>query len=249
MFLPSRLSARFYASHAGVPLGLALVLYALFARFDIDRWVSDFFYDTGTHAFGLRGSWAVDALMHHFAEYLVVLVAVGALAGLVLSFVWSELRALRIRLLFVSLVLMLAPVGARALSGAAPAYCPDELAQYGGFASPSLGPRLAPATGTAHCGLDRHAAAGFGLVAFYFCWRRRRWLAGAALASACGCGLLIGESRVVQGEAFLSQVLWTGIAVWLAALVLYRVLLFPGDERRASRNLPRGAVGAGLEGG
>lgn len=239
--LRRRPSARFYLWHVGLPLALAIVALVLFEQTDIDRRVTDIFYDAAAQRFPLRHAWFLEAVMHHWAKYLLVVTAFGAFAGFLLSFALPELKALRARLLFVFLVMTCGPAGVRWLSSVSNEYCPNDLAVYGGFAPyrhtvESPAPNIEPG----HCWPDRQASGGFSLLAFYFGWRaRHRRLALAALGIGVACGLAFGAGRLAQGAHFLSHIVWSGIVVWGVALVLYRVLLYPGDETdRIARHPP-----------
>jgi len=73
-----------------------------------------------------------------------------------------------------------------------------------------------------------HASVGFFFLALAFAWPRRRrlWLAtGAAL------GLGIGFIRILQGGHFLSDVVFSGIVVYLTARGLH-ALMFPPPRSR-----------------
>ena len=70
-----------------------------------------------------------------------------------------------------------------------------------------------------NCGfVSGHAAAGFSLMTWgmWAAWsRRKRWL-GVGLAA----GLFIGSVRIAQGGHFLSDVVFSGWAVWLTYLLI-----------------------------
>lgn len=74
-----------------------------------------------------------------------------------------------------------------------------------------------------------HASVGFFVYALAFAWprRRRTWLvAGTSL------GLGIGLVRILQGGHFLSDVIFSGIVVYLTARGLH-AMLFPAVRIRA----------------
>ncbi len=88
-----------------------------------------------------------------------------------------------------------------------------------------------------------HSSVAFSLIAFWFIWRRRRrWLAGLALAASLTLGTLYGLGRMAAGAHFLSDVLWSALLPAGVALVLYHfVLRIPAREDRATQP-PRGAA-------
>jgi lipid A 4'-phosphatase len=70
-----------------------------------------------------------------------------------------------------------------------------------------------------------HASVGFYFLALAFVTRRRAlWL-----ALGTGLGLGVGLVRIMQGGHFLSDVVFSGIVVYLAARVLY-ALMFPAQK-------------------
>lgn len=71
-----------------------------------------------------------------------------------------------------------------------------------------------------------HSSVGFALVVFTLVWLRRRpWLAAASLAVALVVGGLLGAGRIVAGDHFLSDVIWSGVMVYAVALGLYYFVL------------------------
>ena len=66
-----------------------------------------------------------------------------------------------------------------------------------------------------------HASTGFFFLApaFVFATRRRLWL-----AIGTGSGLLIGLVRMIQGGHFLSDVIFSGVVVYLSAWLLHALM-------------------------
>ncbi len=63
-----------------------------------------------------------------------------------------------------------------------------------------------------------HCSAAFSFFAFYFLARRgKNWI----LAFTLGFGAIMGYSRMAAGGHFLSDVLWSGLIVFLTAYILY----------------------------
>ena len=67
-----------------------------------------------------------------------------------------------------------------------------------------------------------HSSLGFGFIAFWFIWRKRRKLwAGLALGFSLGLGSLLGLSRMAAGGHFLSDVFWSLWIPLLTSMALY----------------------------
>jgi lipid A 4'-phosphatase len=87
-----------------------------------------------------------------------------------------------------------------------------------------------------NCGfVSGHAAAGFSLMTWgiWSAWpRRKRWLLIGTAA-----GFFIGGVRIVQGGHFLSDVIFSGWAVWLTYILIRQTWLWlrlQGFKRRSS---------------
>jgi lipid A 4'-phosphatase len=76
-----------------------------------------------------------------------------------------------------------------------------------------------------NCGfVSGHAAAGFSLMTWgiWSAWpRRKRWLVIGTVA-----GLFIGSVRIMQGGHFLSDVIFSGWAVWLTYVLMRQTWLW-----------------------
>lgn len=76
-----------------------------------------------------------------------------------------------------------------------------------------------------NCGfVSGHAAAGFSLMTWgiWSAWpRRKRWLVIGTVA-----GLFIGGIRIMQGGHFLSDVIFSGWAVWLTHILIRQAWLW-----------------------
>lgn len=65
-----------------------------------------------------------------------------------------------------------------------------------------------------------HSSSGFALMSLFFVFRgRRRWL-GLGLGLACGS--ILGLSQMMNGNHYLSHVLFTGLISWILCLALRR---------------------------
>lgn len=221
-------SPRFYAIHAGLPALAMVVLAVVFQVTDLDRALSDLFYDPGARQFPLRYAWFLEVVLHQWAKYLLVVIGCGTLAGFVASFGVPALRAQRRTLLFVFLAMALSPLAVGALKEFSTQQCPHNLEMYGGYAPQTRGFDPAPpGIKAGQCSPSGHASGGFGLMAFYFVWYRRRRRAYAALAAGFTYGSVLGFGRILQGAHFLSHILWSAVVVWFVILLLYRLILSP----------------------
>jgi len=232
---PSSRSRYFFLLHAAIPAILALAVLILFESSNLDRNISDWFFDPAVQSFSLHNDWFLEVVMHHWAKYLLVLVAFGALGIFLLSFIRAPLRARRRAALFVLLSMFLGPAAVAGLKAVTNKHCPYDLAIYGGSEPYTRLLERAPPGGRAgECFPGGHASGGFGLMAFYFVWLRQRpRLAHSALIGGFAYGFVLGFGRLMQGAHFLSHNLWAAIVCWYVALVLYRLILYPHDSPEA----------------
>lgn len=218
---------RFYAVHVGVPFLLAVILLFGFESTSLDRQLSDVFFDPGLPGFPLRHDWFLETVVHRWARYLLVgfalMLAAMAVAGFWLPSVRRQSRVLW----FLILAMGLGPAAVGMLKQVTNKHCPYDLAVYGGEAPHvRLWERAPPGGRAGECFPGGHASGGFGLMAFYFIWYRRRpRRARAALAIGFTFGFALGWGRVMQGAHFLSHNLWAALVCWSVAVLLYRLLL------------------------
>jgi membrane-associated PAP2 superfamily phosphatase len=215
--------------HLGVPLLLALVLLAVFETSNLDRWISDFYFDPALPGFPLRRDWFLETVMHRWTKYPLILLALALLGGWLASFRFAALRTQRRVLLFLVLAMGLGPAAVGGLKQVTGKHCPYDLDRYGGAAPYTRLLEAAPeGVKPGACWPGGHASGGFGLLGFYFIWYRRRpRRADAALAIALVYGFAMGWGRLMQGAHFLSHNLWAALVCWLVALLLYRLMLRP----------------------
>lgn len=217
------------------PLGVVVGL-GILDKTGLDVGISNWFYDPSIHGFPLRDSFLLDAVMHHWAKYLVILLTSLAAAAFAFTYLVPELREQRRLLLFITLAMALAPLAVTALKQVTDRPCPWDLAEFGG-AEPYT--HLFESRGNNHarglCFPAGHASTGFALLALFFAahHRRRARLARIALMAGILAGLLLGGGRIVQGAHFLSHVLWSGVVCWLVMVLLYALLLRPGGASAA----------------
>lgn len=216
-------------------LALLAVLGALLVAFPaIDLAVSGAFYDP------FDGFWLKTHPLARFVFDLVPWVSRAILVGLVVFLVGGALffrrrsafttrRRAALYLLLVALVgpLLLVNGVFKEHWGRAR---PSQVAEFGGDKEFS---RAAVPTDQCekNCSfVSGHASVGFYFLAFAFVWPRRRI---AWLAAGTGAGLLVGFVRIVQGGHFLSDVVFAGIVMYLAARGLAALLHPAAAESRA----------------
>lgn len=198
---------------------------------DIDRSVSQWFFNTAMQSFPWRNHFLLDTVLHHWAKYAVVLTTATAAAMLLFTWIIPELRPRRMQLLFIVLAMILAPAAVTLLKQVTDRPCPWDLVEFGGSIPYT---RLFETRDFPHaagqCFPAGHASTGFALMAFYFAaFRERRFaLARKVLPVAIMAGLLLGAGRIVQGAHFVSHVLWAGLVCWVIMLALH--LLLPADD-------------------
>lgn len=219
------------------PLTVAVALIALETT-DLDRIVSNWFFDAGTVAFPLRHTFLFDTVLHHWAKYLVILTTCLIIATFLLSFIAGALRSRRRVLLFLGMTLALAPLTVSALKLASDRSCPWDIADYGGAAPYThlFESEIRPHA-PGHCFPAGHASTGFALMAFFFAAHRarRNRLARGLLIAGLSAGLILGFGRIAQGAHFLSHVLWSGLVCWLVMVGLYALLLAKPDTNTAEK--------------
>lgn len=221
---------RFYAGHLLPLIAVAGAIVAL-EHAGMDALVSGWYFDTPSAMFPWRYNGFLEVVMHHWTKYLVILIAMAAFAGYVISFLSPQLPRARPLFLFVALALTLAPLTIAALKLFSMRHCPWDIAGFGGFVPYVRWFDAYPAgVAPGRCFPAGHASTGFCLLAFYFVGRglRSPALARAGFLSGLAAGLGLGWVRIMQGAHFASHVLWSGVICWIVIVVLYGMLI----ERR-----------------
>jgi membrane-associated PAP2 superfamily phosphatase len=211
------------------PLIAAVAATAALGFSGADLAVQALFYEPGRGWFmGDREPWA---FLYHFGNIPAFALAAAGGAVFVLGFFIERFR--RDRAAALSIVALLAlgpglvvntvfkdnwgrprPADIVQFGGAEtyrPAWCPGEPRQGRSFPS-------------------GHAAVGFFVMAPFFVLRRKSpgW-ARKALAAGIAYGMLMGLARMIQGGHFLTDVIWSGVLVYLAGIVLYYLFRLDRD--------------------
>ncbi len=217
-----------------VPAAVLATLTAICWSTDVDLAMLRPFYasagfPTGAHwPLGQVCPWK---LLHKWGEYPALAVGCGGLAVWILSFRRLKWERWRNPGLFFALLLVIGP-GILVNWVLKPCWNrprPYKVAEFGG-------PRpFLPVWQRGHDENDAsfpsgHAAMGFYLMAPAFvCYRRRPRLAAAFVALGLGWGGAIGLARMVAGDHFPSDVLWSAGVVYFTGLVLAAGFRFGRD--------------------
>ncbi len=239
-------------------LGIPLLLMAFLLLFDIaglDFWLERLFYVPGEGFVGRHSFWLED-ILHDRAKQMLIVFAVLALAGFLVSLLRSRWRSWRRPLGYLVLAMGLSTSIVTPLKKITAIQCPWSLTEFGGEENyaPLLGARPAT-THPGRCWPGGHASAGFSLLALFFFLRDRRpRTARIALWVALGTGAVFSLGRMMQGAHFLSHNLWTLLLDWTVCVFCYRWLLyrrpveapergaFPRDELQKEKTISARAL-------
>lgn len=209
-----------------VALGLAPLLWMLFALTPLDRILIAPYYDGQAHAFPLRDAFFMQDVLHSGLKLVVVGIGIMVLGAFLLTFIVPQWVGQRRRLLWLFSAMVLASLLVSVLKQTSTQHCPWDLADYGGYAPYSGLFDALPAGITAgKCFPGGHAAGGFALIAFYFALRdvQLRY-AQLGLAGGLLLGSLMGWAQMMRGAHFLSHNLWSAWVVWACLAVYYQLL-------------------------
>ncbi len=180
--------------------------------------------------------------LYHYGNIPALLLSVGSLVLLLMSFISLKYMIYRKIAMFFVLVMLIGPglvvnLGFKSYWGRNRPRHVEELGGQDRYME-------IWETGTAGQGKSfpcGHATMGFYLFAPYFLARgRKRWMAAGFLALGLVMGFLIGLARMLQGGHFLSDVLWAGGMVYLVTLLFYRLLRLDRNLLLEERNVEYG---------
>lgn len=237
---PDRLLGSRGAIFLGILLALAaLAIFALGRCTGADLALADALYDRAAGAFPWREAWLTAVFSHRIAKTILTVAAVLLIAAAVGDAIWPQpvfdRRFARLRLRVIAWSALLVPVVTSLLKQSSDAYCPWDLARYGGSAPyVRLFEALPAGVLPGHCLPAGHASSGLWLVSLVLLWLpgppRRAW---RALALALTPGLALGWMQQMRGAHFLTHTLWSA---WIAcAIVLLLVVLLQAREARGAR--------------
>lgn len=195
----------------------------------VDLWFSGLFYDA-SRGFHLAGAWWA-RLLHELVPAVTVAVALGILALIAYSLIRKrQIGPFRTRaLLYLLAALVLGPglVVNSAFKDHWGRARPRDVVEFGG------GKKFTPAFVISdQCARNCSFVAGdpsvaFFFLAFAFLVRRRRYIYAAAISA----GAVVGMARIVAGAHYLSDVVFSGIFVFIIAYLLYHyVFRVPGER-------------------
>ena len=218
----------------GIGLVLSVALFTLWPALDL--MVTRYFFDASTQSFPANHWGWVHAVYVATPWLSRSLFVLGCVAWFLLPWSgWPQAKAWRRRLLawLLMAVLGLGLVVDWALKDNVGRPRPEQLQVFGG--NTPFVPVFEPSK---HCDMNcsfvsGHAAAGFSLMVWGM-WangsRRKRWTEIGVVA-----GLLIGCVRMAQGGHFLSDVVFSGWAVWLTYVLIRYAWLYLRLHKLQSR--------------
>jgi len=204
---------------------------------DLDIRVASWFYHPGADDPWFDGERPLWYALYRAAPILTNVVVLGGILVLVGGRLWARLQPMGV---YAVLVLATLAIGPGLLVNAVfkdhwgrPR--PHQVEALGGTEA-YLPPLVRDGSGEGKSFTCGHSSVGYMLGVFFLIWRRRRpWLASAALVVALFLGTLLGVGRMASGDHFLSDVIWSGVIAYGAALTLYfGVLRIPQRESARS---------------
>ncbi|MFC4931817.1 phosphatase PAP2 family protein [Massilia sp. GCM10023247] len=217
----------------------ALLIFAAGRYTNIDFALADMAFDEVTGTFPWRESWLTVTFSHRILKAGLILLALAVMAAAAFDAIWPQpvldAGLARLRLRVVAWSALLVPSVISLLKQGSDAYCPWDLARYGGDAPyVRLFEALPAGVLPGHCFPAGHASSALWLVSLVVLWLpgdpRRAW---RVWSQAMGFGLAVGWMQQMRGAHFLSHTLWSA---WVAcALVLAIVVLLQAVQAGAGR--------------
>lgn len=214
---------RLLQRHVLLILASAGFMFFIYPALPLDRYLTDLFFDAQQHGFPFKHHPFLEQFMHLGLKWLMVAIALSALAISFVAYRVARLRVYRKPLLWVFVGMVISTSIVATLKRYNLHGCPWDLAMYGGdlpffelFSAPPFGVEVG------RCFPAGHPSGGFALLAFYFAFGRlKQRFATWMLWIAVAMGLVMGMAQVIRGAHFMSHVLWSGWVVWLVLLILY----------------------------
>lgn len=210
-------------NHLWLSLVFAVLMISVYPTLQLDRFVTDLFFDADLQQFPLKHHPFFEQWAHTNLKWLMVLIALGSLLVSGTGYWVRMLKPYQSALLWVFVGMLVSTTTVAILKHYNQHGCPWDLVMYGGdlpffelFSNPLLGVEAG------RCFPAGHPSGGFALLAFYFAFiHSSPRFANCMLWLALFTGLLMGLAQIMRGAHFLSHVLWSGWVVWVSLLVLY----------------------------
>jgi len=210
-------------THLLLSLVFAVLMALVYPVLQLDRYVTDLFFDANLQQFPLKHHPLFEQWAHTNLKWQMVSIALGSLLVSGAAYWVRALKPYQSALFWVFVGMVVSTTVVAILKHYNQHGCPWDLAIYGGnlpffelFSNPPSDMEAG------RCFPAGHPSGGFALLAFYFAFMRS-WprFADRMLWLALFSGLLMGFVQIMRGAHFLSHVLWSGWVVWVSLLVLY----------------------------
>ena len=196
---------------------------AIFWFSDIDLRVSNFFYHPEQANPWPMGNLIIWKLFYQLGPILSVSIVVSTLLIIIISFLKETWQSYRIQAIFILVSFLLGPglIVNTLFKDNWGRPRPTYIEPFGGTEQ-YVPPLKYNSKGEGNSFPSGHSSLGFGFIAFWFLWHRRRvvW-ANYAVVFSLSLGCLFGFSRMAAGGHFLSDVFWSLWIPLLTSMGLY----------------------------
>lgn len=230
---------RYWLPQLIVILAIAILGTLPFWFSDLDLRVAGLFYHPDADDPWHESTHALWMLLYQAAPVLAGLGAVGAFIALMVSHNNPARRPLRLYGFLFLGTLFLGPgllvnLISKDYTGRPRPHQTEEL----GGTKPYLPPLVRGESGAGKSFPCGHSSIGYVFAVFFLIWQRRRpWLAVLSLVGALALGSVIGVARMVAGDHFLSDVIWSAVLTFIPAWLLYYFVLgIPQREDAMARD-------------
>lgn len=217
---PDVLTARWWWSHALLPLGVLAIGFAGLTATGLDHRLLEPWYDPALPGFPLRHHFVLESVCHTGGKWLVIVVAVAM--AIIMAIPHRVSRRVRIALAYTLVCLLLTTGAVGLLKATTHRYPPWSLQTYGGKVpdTPLLVPPPAPFRGGGGWPAG-HAGSGFAWICLYFVGvfsgfgSPVRWLAPGMVL-----GGIFAMTQHLRGAHFPSHNLVTIAIAWVVAILV-----------------------------